>query len=97
MNLDEDKLYLAEDIDARNKKIARCRELHQNVEIIEKPDAPSHQLIEKKLGRAAKPKFGPLVPHQPVPICDAARQARARNSPAAPGLEAQCLAAGGTP
>jgi hypothetical protein len=27
-------------------------------------------------------------------ICDAAREARARNSPAAPGLEAQCRAAG---
>lgn len=29
----------------------------------------------------------------PLPICDAASQARARNSPAAPGLEAQCRAA----
>jgi hypothetical protein len=31
------------------------------------------------------------------PICTSARQARARNSPAAPGLEEQCRAAGGTP
>jgi hypothetical protein len=32
-------------------------------------------------------------PAQPLrPICDAARDARARNSPAAPGLEAQCRA-----
>jgi hypothetical protein len=31
------------------------------------------------------------------PICAAARNARARNSPAAPNLEAQCRAAGGTP
>lgn len=31
------------------------------------------------------------------PICTSARQARARNSPAAPGLEKQCRAAGGTP
>jgi len=31
---------------------------------------------------------------QPLAICEAARQARARNSPAAPGLEAQCRAAG---
>jgi hypothetical protein len=30
------------------------------------------------------------------PICQAARNARHRNSPAAPGLEAQCKAAGGT-
>ena len=29
-------------------------------------------------------------------ICDLARQARARNSPAAPGLEAKCRAAGGS-
>src|SRR5438270_1912488 len=28
-----------------------------------------------------------------IPICDAARSARARNSPAAPNLEAQCQAA----
>lgn len=39
---------------------------------------------------AAKPK--PVDP----PICAAARSAKARNSPAAPGLERQCLAAGGT-
>jgi hypothetical protein len=31
----------------------------------------------------------------PPSICDSARAARARNSPAAPGLEAQCRAAGG--
>lgn len=31
------------------------------------------------------------------PICASARSARARNSPAAPGLERQCRAAGGTP
>lgn len=31
------------------------------------------------------------------PICDSARNARARNSPVAPNLEAQCRAAGGTP
>ncbi len=31
-----------------------------------------------------------------TPICDAARSAKARNSPAAPGLERQCLASGGS-
>jgi hypothetical protein len=41
------------------------------------------------------------VPARPVskpdpPICQAARSARHRNSPAAPSLEAQCKAAGGT-
>ena len=30
------------------------------------------------------------------PICDSARSAKARNSPAAPGLERQCLASGGS-
>jgi hypothetical protein len=37
------------------------------------------------------------APAARLPICDAARSARARNSPAAPNLEAQCRAAGGTP
>ena len=37
----------------------------------------------------AKPKF--VDP----PICAAARSAKQRNSPAAPGLEKQCVAAGG--
>jgi hypothetical protein len=39
---------------------------------------------------AAKPAFDP-------PICVNARAARARNSPAATNLEAQCKAAGGKP
>jgi len=42
----------------------------------------------KSLGRV-KPT-GPPAP--PRPICDSARDARARNSPAAPNLEAQCAA-----
>jgi hypothetical protein len=37
----------------------------------------------------AKPKVDP-------PICTAARSAKQRKSPAAPGLERQCVAAGGT-
>ncbi len=32
----------------------------------------------------------------PLSLCDAARSARARNSPAAPGLERQCTASGGS-
>ncbi len=44
----------------------------------------------KALGRVTS--SSPSGP--PRPICDVARQARARNSPAAPGLEAQCRAAG---
>lgn len=43
------------------------------------------------LGRVAPRNDGPGPP-----ICDAARSARARKSPAAPGLERQCLASGGT-
>ena len=34
---------------------------------------------------------------QQNPICETARQARARNSPAAPGLERRCAATGATP
>ena len=49
----------------------------------------------KSLGRV-KPPPG-TTPATPLPICDAAAKARARNSPAAPGLEAQCRAAGVTP
>ena len=45
-----------------------------------------------KVGTNKPPKPGP-----PRHICDSARDARARNSPAAPNLEAQCLAAGGLP
>jgi hypothetical protein len=37
------------------------------------------------------------VPDAPRPICDVAREARARNSPAAPSLEAQCRAAAAKP
>jgi len=45
----------------------------------------------KAIGRAPAPS----APAPARPICDVAREARARNSPAAPGLEAQCRAAGG--
>jgi hypothetical protein len=38
----------------------------------------------------------PAVAKPDPPICQAARSARHRNSPAAPSLEAQCKAAGGT-
>ncbi len=41
-------------------------------------------------------RVGPRYSGPPVPICDAARSAKARNSPAAPGLERQCLASGGS-
>lgn len=44
----------------------------------------------KVLGRVKIPSTGT----PPISICDSARRARARNSPAAPGLEARCRAAG---
>jgi hypothetical protein len=47
----------------------------------------------KGIGRV---KESPTTSEPAKPICDVAREARARNSPAAPGLEAQCRAAGGT-
>lgn len=43
----------------------------------------------KASGRVKLPGTTPLPP---LPICEAARLARERNSPAAPGLEAQCAA-----
>jgi hypothetical protein len=48
------------------------------------PPAPVH-----KLGRAEAPFDNG---NSSRPICDVAREARARNSPAAPGLESQCRA-----
>ena len=44
-----------------------------------------------------RPKATPPPPAPDPPICVNARVARARNSPAAAGLEAQCRAAGGKP
>lgn len=52
--------------------------------------APSGDIIDP----FAKP--APARAQDP-PICASARAARARSSPAAPSLEAQCRAAGGTP
>jgi hypothetical protein len=46
----------------------------------------------KAIGRVKLPAGTPK--NASLSICDAARAARARDSPAAPGLEAQCLAAG---
>jgi hypothetical protein len=48
----------------------------------------------KPIGRVKLPPTGAPTgpPRPPRPICDVAREARARNSPAAPGLEAKCRA-----
>ena len=46
--------------------------------------------VAKALGRVKLPPGTPAA--APVSICDAAKSARARNSPAAPGLERQCNA-----
>lgn len=55
-------------------------------------DTPRVKEVIKTIGRVKVPTTGPQIP-----ICDAARAARKRDSPAAPGLEAQCRASGGTP
>lgn len=47
----------------------------------------------KSIGRTASPS----TPRPARTICEAAYDSRARNSPAAPNLEAQCRAAGGKP
>ncbi len=53
---------------------------------------------KKEPVRSIGRKGGSGTIHTPRrPICESARDARARNSPAAPGLEAQCRAAGGSP
>jgi hypothetical protein len=55
-------------------------------------EAEAAQLPAKSLGRV--PTSSPPTPGPQRSICDAARDARARNSPAAPNLEAQCRASG---
>jgi hypothetical protein len=53
------------------------------------PEAPSRPVVPA----AAKVELPPGTAHNPPPpICDAAREARARNNPAAPGLEEKCRA-----
>jgi hypothetical protein len=64
---------------------AQCRAAGAAGEI--PPKAPV-----KALGRVEVPPG--TTPNPPISICESARRARARNSPAAPGLEAQCRAAG---
>jgi hypothetical protein len=49
------------------------------------------KVTPKSLGRVKVP---PTTDATPQSICDSARSARARNSPAAPALEAQCQASG---
>ena len=44
----------------------------------------------KAIGRVKVPGPATGPPGSPISICEAARQARARNSPAAPGLEGSC-------
>lgn len=56
-------------------------------------NSPPKNPSVKPQGRVKSPPGTTLKP--PPSICEAARQARARNSPAAPGLEAKCAAEGG--
>ncbi len=63
--------------------------------------APEAEAPAASVSAAPLPTVAPVVvktakPAAPdPPICVAARSARARSSPAAPNLEAQCKAAGG--
>ncbi|MEO8017409.1 MAG: hypothetical protein ABI769_06325 [Pseudomonadota bacterium] len=50
--------------------------------------------VVKSIGRV---NTGTSTPRPPRPICDSARDALARQSPASPNLVAQCRAAGGNP
>jgi hypothetical protein len=65
------------------------------------PDAPFLEAECRAAGETPPAKIGRVkvdgasgAPGPPQSICQLAREARARNSPAAPGLEAQCRAAG---
>jgi hypothetical protein len=51
----------------------------------------------KSIGRVKPSSTEPTTPQPARSICAAAADARSRNSPAAPNLEAQCRATGGTP
>jgi len=62
-------------------------------------DSAATESASDERAAAAAPTVAFAVTHGsgPMPaICDAARSARARNSPAAPGLERQCTASGGS-
>lgn len=55
----------------------------------EVPPVPAVKAIGRR--RTGAPTDPPALTGPPTPICDAAQQARARNNPAAPGLEEKCL------
>src|SRR5262249_23016815 len=56
--------------------------------------AGSSRYFEPPVVKAVGRVKVPTAPTPPISICEAAREARARNSPAAAGLEAQCRALG---
>ena len=56
----------------------------------ESTGATSAPLVEEPYQALGKVKKSGTTPVAPVSICESARNARARNSPAAPGLERQC-------
>ncbi len=64
----------------------------------QRPDSAVLQaLTPAKPAAKALGRVGTAAPRDPnKTICDYARSAKARNSPAAPGLERQCLASGGS-
>ncbi len=61
------------------------------------PPPPPAPTPRPQVPPAPAPTPVPTPPRFDSAICIAARSARARNSPAAPNLEAQCRAQGGTP
>ncbi len=56
----------------------------------ESTGAASAPLVEVPYQALGRVKKSDTVPVAPLSICESARNARARNSPAAPGLERQC-------
>lgn len=78
----------AEKAAERKRKEAEKRKEEER----KKREAEAAQPHAKSLGRV--PSSSSATPGPQRSICEAARDARARNSPAAPNLEAQCRASG---
>ncbi len=76
--------------DWHSSRVADCLS-RESVAAPSAPEPPRE--VVNAPSRVKQPEAGAS---QPVSICDSARAAKARNSPAAPGLAQKCLASGGT-
>ena len=79
-----------------SNRTARCFDV-QGDALNQSGNQSSPPPVPQKPPLKAQERVQTGTPGPKLTICEAAWKARARNSPAAPGLEAQCRAAGGTP